>query len=161
GEERVIKLDLGAAQKVSATLKIASAVPDAEVFIDGGSAGKAPIERQLEPGHHIVVVQKNGFAEYKRELDLQGGQVTALTADLPSAGGVKVIATPSGAQVILDGVLIGPTPASLPDVQAGEHVLEIKAAGFYDYRQTIKIEGGKHQVVTASLKQVPAGPTGA
>jgi len=161
GEERVLKLDLGTARGENATLRVASAVPDAEVFIDGGSVGRAPIERPLEPGHHIVVVQKSGYAEYKRELDLTAGQVTALTADLRSAGGVKVIATPAGAQVILDGVLVGPTPATLPDVQAGEHVLEIKAAGYYDYRQTIKIEGGKHQVVTADLKMIPTEPTGA
>jgi hypothetical protein len=161
GEERVIKLDLGEAQKMTATLKVGSAVPDAEVFLDGGSIGKAPVERRLDPGPHVVIVQKPGFAEWKREFTVADGQTIAFTADLRSAGGVKVIATPSGAQVLLDGVLIGQSPASLPDVQAGEHVLEIKFPGYYDFRQTIKIEGGKHQVVTADLKPVPTGPTGA
>jgi hypothetical protein len=144
-----------------AMLKMGSAVPDVEIFLDGGSIGRAPVSRLIDPGHHVIVAQKTGFAEYKREIDVQPGQSVDLVADLKAQGGVKVIATPSGAQVLLDGVIIGNSPASLPDVQSGDHVLEVKAAGYYDYRQTIRIEGGKHQVVTADLKQIPTGPTGA
>jgi hypothetical protein len=161
GEERVLKLDPGPVQKATATVKIASAVPDAEVFIDGGSQGKAPVTRQVEPGRHIIVVTKNGFAEYKRDVDLQAGQEMSLTADLKNAGGVTIITTPSGAQVVLDGVLVGPGPAKLPDVQAGDHVLEVRAAGYIDYRQTIRIEGGKTQALPIDLKKIASGPSGA
>jgi hypothetical protein len=160
GEERVLKLDPGPVQKATASLKIASAVPDAEVFIDGGSVGKAPVTRQVEPGRHIIVVTKNGFAEYKRDVDLQAGQEMSLTADLKNAGGVTIITTPMGAQVVLDGVLVGPGPAKLPDVQAGDHVLEVRAAGYVDFRQTIRIEGGKTQALPIDLKKIPTGPSG-
>ena len=43
--------------------------------------------------------------------------------------------------------------------RAGEHVVEFKLAGYFDTRQTIKVEGGKERIVQADLKALPTGPT--
>src|SRR5262249_48346728 len=93
GEQKIAKIDLvqGSAQGV-ARLRIVTPVPDAEVFIDGASAGKAPIERNdLQAGKHYIVVRAKGYADWKREVNLEGGNAATLTAELSASGTLKVL----------------------------------------------------------------------
>ena len=141
-------------------LKIQSLVPDAEVFLDGSSLGRAPVERRdLEPGKHYITVRKDGYADYKREVMLVENVPLAFAADLRAIAGLRFLSNPRGAQVTVDGEPIGATPATRPDIAAGEHIVEFKMAGYFDTRQTIKVEGGKERIVQADLKALPNGPT--
>lgn len=162
GEQTLIRLKMEplADDRPRGILKIQSLVPDAEVFLDGSSLGRAPVERRdLEPGKHYITVRKDGFAEYKREIMLVENVPLAFAADLRAIAGLRFLSTPKGAQVSVDGEPIGATPATRPDIAAGEHVVEFKLAGYFDTRQTIKVEGGKERIVQADLKQLPTGPT--
>ena len=45
------------------------------MFVDGSSLGRAPIDRNdLDPGKHYVVVHKDGFTDFKREVVLLENQ---------------------------------------------------------------------------------------
>jgi hypothetical protein len=155
-----LKLDPAADDRPHAILKIQSLVPDAEVFLDGSSIGKAPIDRRdLDPGKHYIVVRKDGYAEYKREVDLVENVPLMFAAELRAIAGLKFLSNPRGAQVTIDGEPIGATPATRPEVPAGEHVVEFKLAGYFDSRQTIKVEGGRERIVSADLKLMPTGPS--
>lgn len=65
---------------------------DAEVVIDGQSAGRAPLRMPiyLEPGTHSLLVQLAGHAPIEKSIDAKAGTKEAfeltLTADLPSDG---------------------------------------------------------------------------
>jgi hypothetical protein len=162
GEQAVIqlKMELSPEDRPKAALRVQSAVPDAEVFLDGSSLGKAPVERRdLDPGKHFVVVRKDGFADYKREVVLVENQPLVFAAELKAAGVLRFLSTPRGASVLIDGEPIGATPAQRPEVSAGDHIVEFKMAGYFDSKQTIKVEGGKERVVAADLKALPTGPS--
>ena len=162
GEQTLIRLKLDPApdDRPRAILKIQSQVPDAEVFLDGSSVGKAPIERRdLDPGKHYIVVRKDGYAEYKREIMLVENVPLSFAADLRAIAGLKFLSNPRGALVSVDGEPIGAAPTVRPDVAAGEHIVEFKMAGYFDNKQTIKVEGGKERIVQADLKLLPTGPT--
>jgi hypothetical protein len=167
GEQRVAKLDLqpgGGMQPGMggdvARLRVVTPVPDCEVFVDGASMGRAPIDRRdLAPGKHYVVVRRPGYAEWKREVDLQGGQTVALTAELSSSGQLKVLANVPGADVFIDGQPVGRTPLVVPDVPAGEHLIEVRKPGFHDARQPLRIEGGEQKILSADLVPFRTGPS--
>ena len=162
GEQTLIRLKLDPApdDRPRGILKIQSLVPDAEVFLDGSSIGRAPVERRdLDPGKHYLVVRKDGYAEYKREVDLVENVPLMFAAELRAIAGLKFLSNPRGAQVTIDGEPIGNTPTQRPEVAAGEHVVEFKMAGYFDSRQTIKVEGGKERIVSADLKLLPTGPS--
>jgi hypothetical protein len=154
GEQRLARLDLQAAvvAPVTARLRVVTAVPDAEIFLDGASAGHAPLDRSdLAPGKHIVVVRARGYAEWKKEIDLDAATPTTLAADLSSTGGVKIVSNVSGAEVILDGASVGRAPLTLDNIASGDHVVEVRHAGYADAKQSFRVEAGEHKMLEADL----------
>jgi hypothetical protein len=135
-------------------------VPEAEVFLDGSTLGKAPVDRRdLAAGKHYVIVRKEGYEEFKREVYLVDGQPVALVADLRNVGKVRFLSTPEGADVTVDGEPMGKTPVSRDDIAAGEHVIAFRLNGFYDHKDTVTIVGGKERLISPDLKPLPNGPS--
>ncbi|HEX9103782.1 MAG TPA: PEGA domain-containing protein, partial [Polyangia bacterium] len=125
GAQSVARVELvpQAEKPISARLRVVTPVPNAEVFIDGASAGPAPYDHNdLAPGKHFVIVRARGYAEWKREVDLDPAAPTTLSAELSASGTVKVLSNVSGAMVIIDGQVVGKTPVVLDNIAAGEHL---------------------------------------
>ena len=59
----------------------------------------------------------------------------------------------------IDGELIGHTPVQRDAVSSGDHIVEFKLKGFFDHKETMKIEGGREKVFSVDLKALPSGPT--
>ena len=59
----------------------------------------------------------------------------------------------------IDGELIGQTPVQRDAVSSGDHIVEFKMKGFFDHKETMKIEGGREKVFSVDLKALPSGPT--
>ena len=161
GEQVVVEVKMEPAPaQARSSLKVQSTVPNAEVFVDGSSLGRAPVERtDLEPGKHFLVVHRDGYTDFKREVILIEGQPVTLVADLSATGGMRILTSPEGAEVRLDGELVGKTPIVRDTVPAGDHVIEFKLKGFFDHKETVKVEGGREKLFSVDLKQVPTGPT--
>jgi hypothetical protein len=122
--------------------------------------GKAPIDRSdLAAGQHYVVVRKQGFAEWKREVNLEAGGSTTLTAELSASGTLKVLSNVAGADVFIDGMMVGKTPLTLDNVAAGEHLVEVKKAGYADAKQPFRVDGGEQKILSADLVELRTGPT--
>jgi PEGA domain len=159
GETRVARADLqpGIAPTQGARLRVVTPVPDAEVFLDGASLGRAPIDlADLPPGKHYVVVRKPGYAEWKREVNLVANAPTVLSAELSASGTLKVLSNIAGADVLIDGLVVGKTPVTIDVVAAGEHVIEVKKPGYIDAKQPFHMDGGEQKILSADLSQVPS-----
>jgi hypothetical protein len=162
GEQRIAKIDLQPQVEKPATarLRVVTAVPDAEVFVDGASMGRAPFDRNdLAPGKHFVVVRKQGFAEWKREVNLDAAAPLTMTADLSASGTVKILSNVAGASVFLDGQMVGATPLTLDAVAAGDHLVEVKKSGYVDAKQPVRVDGGEQKILAADLAPVRTGPS--
>jgi hypothetical protein len=86
-------------------------------------------------------------------------QSVALVADLSATGSMRVLSTPEGADVRVDGELVGKTPVSRDQISSGDHVIEFRLKGYFDHKETMKIEGGREKVFSVDLKLIPTGPT--
>jgi hypothetical protein len=163
GAESVIvqlKMDPAPVVRPHGALKVQSTVPNAEVFVDGSSLGRAPVDRNdLDPGKHYIVVHKDGFTDFKREVLILENQAVALVADLSATGVTRILSTPEGAEVKIDGELVGKTPVLRDGVTSGDHVLELKLNGYFDHKETIKVEGGREKIFSVDMKQLPTGPS--
>jgi len=76
-------------------------------------------------------------------------------AEIPPAGpaSLEVVSRPSGAQVILDGRVIGKTPMTIPDVATGDHSIRLELAGFKGWATSVGVKAGTATRVAASLEQ--------
>ena len=63
------------------------------------------------------------------------------------------LSRPAGAQVILDGRLIGKTPMMIPDVPVGTHSIRLELTGFRRWETTEDVKAGSATRVAASLEQ--------
>ena len=162
GAQSVARVDLTSQPEkpITARLRVVTPVPNAEVFIDGASAGPAPFDHNdLAPGKHFVIVRARGYAEWKREVELDPQSPTTLSAELSASGTVKILSNVSGAMVLIDGQVVGKTPVVLDNISAGEHLVEVKQSGYLDAKQPFHLDGGEQKILAADLTPIHHGPT--
>jgi hypothetical protein len=162
GENAIVsfRMELAPVDRPHAGLKIQSTVPNAEVFLDGSSLGRAPVDRpDLDPGKHYIVVHRDGFTDFKREVILVENQAVAMVADLSATGALRILSTPEGAEVRIDGELVGHTPVQHDGISAGDHIVEFRLKGFFEHKETMKVEGGREKIFSVDLKLIPTGPS--
>jgi hypothetical protein len=94
----------------------------------------------------------------------------AATADKPAAtsersaaaadtargkpGSMDLLSRPSGAEVFVDGALVGRTPLSLADIEAGSHAVRISLPGHQRWVTSVEVRSGERTRVAASLELV-------
>ena len=107
GRQATIRLELEEIPQ-GGSLRITSSVEGAEVLLDGRTIGRAPlVERDIEPGEHVVVVRASGHREWERRLEIEAGVQLLVEATPDEAGGVTVTADVDDAVVWIDGAEVG------------------------------------------------------
>jgi hypothetical protein len=66
---------------------------------------------------------------------------------------LQILSRPSGAQVAIDGRVVGQTPLVVPDVAAGTHDVRIELPGFRRWATSVQVTPGARARVAASLEQ--------
>jgi len=69
----------------------------------------------------------------------------------PTTGTLRLTSTPAGAQVELDGTVVGTTPLTLDDVNAGAHEVAFVRSGYETTRTSITVPAGQERQLTATL----------
>ncbi len=152
GQSTVVKLDLN--KTSGARIHVVSPVPEAKVFIDGALAGSVPIDTTVTPGEHFVVVQHDGYTKYEAKLTVEAGKNVDVSAELRAAGGVRLLANVDGADVFIDQQPVGKAPFVKEDVDVGDHMITVRHDGYIDFQAPVHVEGGKMQVVEATLTKI-------
>jgi TPR repeat protein len=82
------------------------------------------------------------------------GQKTSVSAPAGTSrtGLVQVTAADDSYEIFLDGAFVGNTPAKVK-LTEGAHVIEVKKAGFKDYRKEINISEGSELTLRAVLEK--------
>jgi hypothetical protein len=143
GKSTIEKFDLNSETPADfGTLKVVSMTPDALVFIDGAAVGKVPVDKKIAAGEHLVVVRLQNFKDFEQKVRVEAGQASTVTAQLKKVGRLRVLSTPIGADVYVNGKLLGKTPVD-EEVEVGDAIVRIEAPGFQPYQETIEIKGGE------------------
>jgi hypothetical protein len=160
GSSAILKLDLNpTAPKDSGELNVVSPVPNADVYVDGASVGKAPYDNKTAAGgEHFVVVQADGYKKFEVKVRIEPGQKQTVTAELKAVGALRVLSTPPGADVLINGVPQGKTPLELNELEVGTTVVQLSLVGFVDYSETMNVEGGKSAVIQKELEKQGPSP---
>ena len=116
-------------------LHIETEPPEALVSIDGQQAGSSPYTGDLAAGEHLLEVTDEGYKTIQQQLQLDPGQQLSLKLALQQAQAgqvpplVAVASDPQGAQLFLDGKLVGPTPIKVRSTP-GPHEIKLALDGY-------------------------------
>ncbi len=116
--------------------------PTAEVYIDGVYTGDTPLPRvEIRSGQHSLECRSPRHDTYLETVSIKAGELSSRNIVLQKLAGRLSLSTIDGAEVLLDGALIGITPLAGPvELDAGQHQLTVKKAGYHVWNNTISID---------------------
>jgi hypothetical protein len=142
-----------------ATLKVTCNVDGAQVVVGDriyGETGSLS-EVRLVAGKTRVEVRKEGYYPVRRDVQLTGGQTTALEFTLQSrstAGVLAVTVTPAGARVRIDGKFEGNAPVELV-LPAGTHTVDVTQSGYEPLSSKAVVKADGRADVRLTLQETP------
>jgi formylglycine-generating enzyme required for sulfatase activity len=133
-------------------LAVRSEPAGASVSVAGVYRGVTPLDIELRPDlGHALVLSKPGYENASREVKLAAGERRALSVPLTGIfGEIAVRAQPADAQVFVDGKAVGGPNQTLRLV-AATHEIEIRKAGFVDFKTSVTPRPGIPQVIETTL----------
>ena len=137
-----------------AHLFVSSEPPNASVYVNGSYFGSTPLNLTLPQGVYEIRITKEGYEEYVERLTLKPGEKYLQVKLSPLPGYLSVSSSPSGAEVYVDGNLVGTTllKYALPP---GEHEVEIRLKNYEPHRKRIRLESGETLEVEIPLSPLP------
>ena len=136
---------------------ITSEPAGAKVSLDGNSRhfeGVTPFrQEQIPPGTYRATFQRSNWRPVEKSLTVKRNESANLTADLHGVG-LELRSDPSGAQVSLNGSVVGTTPLQLTDQAPGEYNLVMNLAGFDPATKRVTAERST-EVSLALLRTMP------
>lgn len=137
---------------------IQSSPDGAELFVDGGARGKAPlIITDLPMGRYRVKATKMGFLPRESDLIIEKRAPQKLVMALESdSASLNISSTPPGASVTVNGLSVGVTPCVAERLPSGENKVLLTLTDYVPYQDTVKLRAGDSQSVGVTLQPMPA-----
>lgn len=129
--------------------------PGARVLVDGAPVGVAPVEVALPSGRHQIVAELDGRRSSARPIVLEYGERLEVELDLAARPGIlQVDSNVAGAEVVVDGAVIGMTPFVGAAVSGG-HQLEVRRDGYQPAVRRIEVPAEGHAQYRVDLTLLP------
>lgn len=133
-------------------LLLNSRTPGATVLVDGDEPLELPTILEVSPGPHKLRFEAEGYVGEEVDTIAVEGQMVPVDVPLRERPGRIALNAPVGAQITLDGRVIGPAPLSAPlDVAAGRHVIAVSEPGHYAWARDVTLERGQEIELKAEL----------
>jgi hypothetical protein len=131
-------------EKLPGKLNIDTGGVAATVSVDGVEVGRAPGVLSVPAGERTVLISAPRYLDYVTNLTIQGaGERQDLKATLQTSwGALKVLSTPEGAQVSVDGVEGGPTPVTIA-APSGVRRVQITTPGRKTWESSVVLKAGE------------------
>lgn len=138
-------------------LRVTSTPSGANVYIDDANVGKTPVEIEVAPGTHRIRVTRENYIPQEETLSVT--KDTQIHFDLkPNWGLLTIYSSPSGAEVIVDGNVVGATPIKELNLSVGTHRLVLRKEGYREYRGEVTIRPGELTTLKRALEPTQTFP---
>lgn len=165
--------------RTTGTIVVRSTPSRAPVTVNGRWRGRTPLTLDaLKFGPYTVRIVQPGYAIAREEITLSATDPTR-TLSFPlqpstpaaaprgrtpapapperqasSSGSIYVDSRPRGATILIDGKAVGTTPARIPDVGIGSHVVRLELADHRPWSASTRVAAGEETRVTGSLERI-------
>jgi len=124
-------------------------IDEARVQIDGIDVGVTPlVDIEVEPGEHQLTLSKDRYLDYGEIITIEGRSVEqSYEANLePAWATLSFTTSPPGADVLVDGELMGTTPLNAEILQ-GERDVTLKLVGHKAWQEDFDVIAGEDFIV--------------
>ncbi|MEI7649626.1 MAG: PEGA domain-containing protein [Methanomicrobiales archaeon] len=140
------------------SLSIGSAPAGASVFIDSAYQGITNPSggltlNNIQSGSHILKVTASGYNDWIETVYVKPNTNTYVPVvmtrigpsptPVPAAGAINIVSTPAGAQILIDNIFRGYTPATITEIDPGVHQIRLTYTGYTDYSGTVTVVSGQ------------------
>ena len=173
-EVRELSVNAGDRQTLSLVLKglpgtlgLVSLPEGARFYVNDEFRGKSPLTiPNLAPGDYTVRAELAGYGTETRTVTLANGATAREEFRLSNTmGRLEIRSAPVGAQVLLDGKVVGTTrskdpgaeqsdPLMVPDVLEGEHTVVLKLDGYADAVRHPQVKSEETLQLGVRLKRI-------
>jgi hypothetical protein len=155
---RVTKLDelLRDIRNRVATLVVSSPVENAEIRLGDKVVGRTKAGQtvvRVNAGKQKVVISRDGYLPFEKELLLEGGKVETVEAVFAAHADTAVLRVTSpveGASVVLDGKSMGVVPVESP-VLPGTHRVALARDGYDEASTSVVVNAGERKDLSVPL----------
>ncbi len=135
-----------------AALSVTSEPSGAMVYIDNVQVGVTPYRGELTAGRCVLRLESPGYVAEQQTVALERGETASRAFTLtPLPCSLEITSDPSGAEVTVDDVRIGVTPADLTGVAAGIHRIGLSLPGYDSISADVEIAAGSHEPLAYEL----------
>jgi hypothetical protein len=130
------------------------------VVINNAYKGMTPLTvTNLSPGTYNITLSHFRYAALSVPVVVRAGSISEVNATLVAmTGSLFVNTTPAGAQFTLDGISTGISPATIPDIIQGSHLLNVSKEGFVT--QSIPIQVSTNGTTMVDIVLLPSRGAG-
>jgi len=128
--------------------------PDkASVFLDGRFVGVTPVTvAGVREGKHLLELRRHGRDPWKKAVAVrQDGQQFEIALAPVATGRLRVVSRPRGAQVFVDGIARGRTPAEVHGLTVGTYSVRLELDEWLPWRADVTIARGEEEAIDAVL----------
>lgn len=136
-----------------------------KVFVNSKEVGQTPLQKEdFEAGEYLVEL-KNDKGEWQGYVRLNPGTLSVVNREiadsqavssgevisLENGRGATIVSNPQGADVQIDGKLVGKTPVSVGELSSGEHTFLLDKGNFLKRSIKVNVAEGYDLNLTVDL----------
>ncbi|MDH3217659.1 MAG: protein kinase [Candidatus Krumholzibacteria bacterium] len=128
--------------------------PWAEVYIDGQYRGDTPpaLRVELVHGPHSIECRNPAFTAYHETIHITAGELSTRNIVLTKLTGHIRVSTTAGAEIYVDGVLVGVTPLTKAiELEAGTHQVTVRKVGYHVWDNQIAVDADQTMPLDITL----------
>lgn len=141
-------------QPATGTLSVNSNPSGAQVLVEGRVVGSTPLNLVLRPGRVDLELRLGGYQVFRTSAQIRPGETTVINANLTPVvqeGLLQISSNPPGAQVLVNGRVVGNTPLNLT-VQPGRYDIELRLGGYQGFRTSVVVGNAQTVPVNVNLQ---------
>ena len=138
-----------------AQITIQAPYPHSEIWLRGEKVATGRWSGRLNAGTYAVESRTEGYEPCKENISVTAEDSRTFTLQMPTPiySMLKINTTPFGAEVKLDGKVVGKTPWQSNEVLAGRHTLEISKEGYETHSETLTLVRDAVSSINPTLKK--------
>jgi len=155
GRDRDYTFNLKAAY---GNLRIEASPSGSSVYLDGVYKGTTPLTLYNLPAKtYLLRITHSGYQERVERVEVEPNKTNYVSYSLlPIYGSLNINSNPQGADVYLNGVYRGKTPAFISDLAPGRYQIQLRLNGYKDYVSFVDVSSGTTSYYNLTLVPLSA-----